>query len=513
MGGAAAISPPATRTGSSPLWWYSGAAAFSGVAIALTFPPVGWWWLAPVAYAPLLLVWRRSSPGQSALLGLISGTLATGITCSWMWYFGAVAFVPFILAMGTFPALVGYVLALIRPLGIRGPWIEAAVWIAAEGLLARFPFGGMPWMAAGTQLAPFTPARALAPWGGVLLAGFGLIALNGLVLDVLRSLHSRRLPELLLAGSGIVALTCVCLAAVLAWPRTPTAGPLRYALLQGNDLNRQLTSTEIDTNYLRESHFGLATELNGRYDLIVFPESALLGEDPESDILLRQRVIGLAQRYRSWVMVNVNEVVGDATYNTNRVYDPSGELVASYRKQHLVPFGEYLPFRWVRTIAPAVEQIGSGFESGSGNVTVPVAGHPLTTVICFENAFAPLVRDAVNQGAQGIVLSTNNRSYRRSGNSAQHIQLTQWRAAELGRPIVHAAISGISASVDANGRVQQRTRLFERTVLTGTFEARTGSTPYARWGDWVTLACALLTLGAVLAAVVGVGARAGRKAA
>ena len=106
----------------------------------------------------------------------------------------------------------------------------------------------------------------------------------------------------------------------------------------------------------------------------------------------------------------------------------------------------------------------------------------------------------MHDGAQVIVVSTNNRSYQRSANSAQHVAIGQMRAAETGRPVVQAAISGISAIIDANGVVHDHTELFERTVLEATVEATRGKTPYVRtasgsiWGSLLVLAgCVVVT--------------------
>lgn len=466
--------------------------------MAATFPPLGWWWLTPIAYVPLLWCWRTQRPGVAALAGAVFGLIGFGIVCSWMWYFGVVAFFPFLIGMAAFPAITGYVTALLRAHAVRGTFIEAAVWVTFEGLRTRIPFGGMPWATSGVALAPFTPMRALAPLGGVLLASFIVIALNGVLLDFGTALRSRvpalRKRGLRQGGIGIALSVGVVVLATITWPHTAAQGPMRYALLQGNDLNRRLTPSELADNYLLESHFALADSLQGNFDLIVFPESALGGVDPETDAGVRARVIALAKTHNSWVMLNTNEEDGTATYNTNRVYAPDGQLVASYRKQHLVPFGEYVPLDWLRTVFPQLAQVGSGFSPGEGSVTVPIANHPLTTVICFESAFSALVRDASANGAQGIVLSTNNRSYRRSANSAQHLQLSQWRAAELGRPMLHAAISGISAAINERGEVEQRSALFERTTLQGDMITRSGRTLYARLGDWVLAACLLTTL-------------------
>ncbi len=123
-------------------------------------------------------------------------------------------------------------------------------------------------------------------------------------------------------------------------------------------------------------------------------------------------------------------------------------------------------------------------------------------MICFESVFGYQIRPLVRDGAEVIVVSTNNRSYRRSANSAQHLAIGQIRAAETGRPVVQAAISGISALIDASGREHARTELFERTVLQGSVEATRGSTLYVRFGDWVVLGSLLALAGCGIAHVV-----------
>jgi apolipoprotein N-acyltransferase len=129
------------------------------------------------------------------------------------------------------------------------------------------------------------------------------------------------------------------------------------------------------------------------------------------------------------------------------------------------------------------------------------AGHPFGSVICFESAFAPLVRGYVRDGAELLVVSTNNRSYRRSGLAAQHVALSQMRAAETARPVLHASISGISAVVDPGGAVRTRTALFERAVTRGWVGTVTGDTPYVVLGDWVVAASGLILVAAAIAGV------------
>ncbi len=117
-------------------------------------------------------------------------------------------------------------------------------------------------------------------------------------------------------------------------------------------------------------------------------------------------------------------------------------------------------------------------------------------MICYESAYAPLVRAFIRDGAQALVITTSDRSYGQSGIPATHVATAQMRAAESGRPVVQAAISGESAVIDDTGRLQQHTSLFRQAVITATITTTTGQTPYVALGEWVLAACALALLAA-----------------
>jgi apolipoprotein N-acyltransferase len=216
---------------------------------------------------------------------------------------------------------------------------------------------------------------------------------------------------------------------------------------------------------------------------------------------LRQRIVDLAAKHDAVVLVNARyRAPNGRLYNANLAYGPDGRLLGVYAKQHLVPFGEFVPLRHELTFISDLRQIPYDFTAGNRRVLFNAGGRRFGTVICYESAYAPLVRDFVRDGAQALVVSTSDRSYGRSGIAATHVATGQMRAAETGRPVLHAALSGITAVIDADGRVRHSTSLFTSALTTGTVTTTTGETPFVRFGEWVLVGSALALLGAAVAA-------------
>jgi apolipoprotein N-acyltransferase len=461
------------------------------VLVGISFPPVDAGPLVLVALLPLLWVWRTATPGRAALAGFAFGVACFGIVLEWTRYFGAVAIAPLVLAEAAFVAGTGALVAAFVRRGYRSPWIVAAVWVVIEALRARFPLGGLPWGELGVALHDQPWARALASLGGVPLVTFVVVAVNGLLLEVVVAARRRRMRPLAFAA-GALGLIVVAVGVADLTRFQPTAtGEIRYALLQGNDQNRTLTAEEVGSDYLFRKHLDLAAGLEGDFDLIVFPESSL-ERDPTTNPDVRDALTRIAAEHDATVIANARVPDGEGgLFNANVGYSPSGEQQGIYAKQHLVPFGEYVPLRDQLSFIGELDQIPYDYVAGDRRVMYRAGGHPLGSVICFESAFAPIVSDYVRDGAEVLLVSTNNRSYRRSGLSAQHVALSQMRAAETGRPVLHASISGISAVVDPDGDVHSESELFVNRVTEGTIETTTGDTLYVALGDWVLLLCGL----------------------
>jgi apolipoprotein N-acyltransferase len=487
-------SPVSRRTRVRPSWLRLAAALGAGVLTGLCFPPVGLGPVVLVALVPLLWAWRGARPSHAALYGFAYGVAAYTVVVPWIRYFGYVAIVPLVIAMAVFVAAAGALVAAYARRGVASPFLTAAVWVVFEALRGRFPFGGFPWADLGVALHDVAAARALASVGGTLLVTFVIVAVNGLLLDLGLALRSHTTRPAVLAGVGVAGLLLAAVVADVTRFEPTTTGHLRVAMLQGDD--EQLPLAEQIDQPLTEKHFALADRLRGDYDLIVFPESAL-DTDPETDPVLRARLVALARKHHSSVLVNARTPGDDGQErNTNLLYTPDGKLAGTYSKQHLVPFGEYVPWRDALSWLPELRQVPYDFEPGHSRTLFHAGGHPFESVICFESAFGPLVRDAVRDGSQLIVVSTNNRSYQRSANSEQHLALGQMRAAETGRAVLQASVSGISAVIDPDGTVHHETGLFESRIVSVTVPTSTGETLYVRFGDWVVL------LGAIAMVVV-----------
>jgi len=332
---------------------------------------------------------------------------------------------------------------------------------------------------------------------------FAVVAVNGLLLDLGLVLSDRTsrgtVRATVLASVGLAGILVATVVVDVTRFEPTTTGLLRVALLQGDD--EQLPLAEQVDQPLTEKHFALADRLQGDYDLIVFPESSL-DSDPEQEPELRDRLVKLAQAHDAAVLVNARTPGDDGeSRNTNLLYTPAGKLQGTYSKQHLVPFGEYVPWRDGLSWLPALRQVPYDFQAGDRRTLFRAGGHRFESVICFESAFGPLVRDTVRDGAEFVVVSTNNRSYQRSANSEQHLALGQMRAAETGRALLQASVSGITAIIDPDGSAHHETGLFQSRIVSTSVPTSTGETLYVRFGDWVVLLSAIAMLAVTVVAI------------
>src|ERR1019366_203062 len=187
-------------------------------------------------------------------------------------------------------------------------------------------------------------------------------------------------------------------------------------------------------------------------------------------------------------------------FNSAFLVGPDGAVGGVYRKIHLVPFGEYVPLqRLLFFAAPLTEQVGT-FTAGTTANLLPVQGHPVSVSICYEVVYPALVRQFVTGGSELLTTITNDAWFGPTSAPYQHFEQASMRAIEEGRYMVRAANTGISGIVDPYGRVLARTGVYEPAVLVGEARFLRTSTFYARHGDVLAFAAAVLTALLLLAA-------------
>jgi apolipoprotein N-acyltransferase len=188
--------------------------------------------------------------------------------------------------------------------------------------------------------------------------------------------------------------------------------------------------------------------------------------------------------------------------NTGIVWDPATGPGETYIKRHLVPFGEYVPFRsLLERGVTRFDRVPEDFAAGDDVGVLDVGPARLGDVICFEVAYDDVVRDTVTHGGEAIVVQTNNATYGHTGQTEQQLAISQLRAVEHGRAVLIAATSGISALVRPDGTIVDRSAEFTRDVIVGEAPLRTARTVADQVGEvpeWLLAAVGVVALALAL---------------
>jgi apolipoprotein N-acyltransferase len=288
-------------------------------------------------------------------------------------------------------------------------------------------------------------------------------------------------------------------AAILVQPAIPIQDGAMWTKEYFQSTLRDLTATSLHP----------AGEKAGqRYDFVVWPESP--SPFYTNDPLFRDAVSELARQSGPWVVAGSIGVTpamhsggeGSQIFNSAALVSPQGEWVGRYDKVHLVPFGEYLPFPQLFAFAGGLTKEVGEFQRGASRTPLDAGGERLGMFICYESIFPDEVRLGPLQGAEVLVNISNDGWYGDSGAWKQHLQQTQMRAIENGRWLLSATNTGMTASIDPDGRIVAATPRKARTALAAPYALSSGTTFYTRHGDWFAYLCAIISAGALLARFV-----------
>jgi apolipoprotein N-acyltransferase len=505
-------SVPGTRPAGSPAspWSRGAAAVAAGALSALAFPAPSLWWLAYVSLVPWMLLVRSAPTGRRAALDGWLGGLGFMIAVHhWLMPSLHVFIVLLAALLGMLWAPWGW---LVRSLLGGTPSARRAVvalavlpsgWLMIE--LARSWEGlGGPWGLLGASQWEVSPALRLASVGGVWLVSLLVVAVNT-ALTLLVSVASARAA----ATAGLVGCA-LTVGAVWAWAPAPApSGRARIAVVQPGVI---AGADSVERRFARGE--ALTRTLAGqRLELVVWGESSV-GVDLRARPDLAARLAVLSRAVGAEILVNVDARSTDTSgragvFKRGVLVGPDGPTGDTYDKMRLVPFGEYVPARaalgWASSVGRAA---GEDRVRGTRQVVMTLPGQGtgglrFGPLICFETAFPDMSRHLVRDGAQVLVAQSATSSFQRSWAPGQHASLAALRAAETGRPMVHATLTGISAAFGPDGRrVGGEIGTDRSTAAVFDLPLAGGTTPYVRFGDWAVYAA--LTVLAVTGAAAGV---------
>ncbi|WP_059019602.1 apolipoprotein N-acyltransferase [Mycobacterium sp. M26] len=504
------------------------ATATAGLAMCISFPPIGWWWSAVLSFVLLtwVLVHPRTTVAGGFGYGLLFG-LAFYIPLL-PWISGLVGPIPWLALaalQALFCAVFGMFAVVVRTLPGWPVWL-ALVWSLQEWLKSSVPFGGFPWgvVGFGQTQGPFLP---LVQLGGVPLLSFGIAlvgtSLCALGIEIVRwwqhsgsgKKHQTPSPVAVLVPG--LCITAVLLTTALAAPQVRRAGAgneptVTVAAVQGNvprlglEFNEQRRA--VLDNHVRET-VQLAEDVRAglvpQPQFVVWPENSsdidpLTNPDAAQQISVAVQAIG-APILVGTVLARPEWTPENPTAsNTVVVWDPVSGPGERHDKQIIQPFGEYLPWRsFFKHLSSYADRAGY-FVPGTGDGVVHAAGVPIGVATCWEVIFDRALRESVRNGAQVLTVPTNNATFDQN-MSEQQLAFARARAVEHDRYVIVAGTTGISAVIAPDGSEIARTQFFSPAYLDVPIRLKTTETPATRWGplvQWVLVGAAVAVIGAAI---------------
>lgn len=480
-------------------WKWEILAPLFGVILTLAFAPYDFGYFALVSLVFFYSFCLKSSPARAALRGYLFGLGLFGFGIWWVYVsihdFGGgdpissgLLTLLLVTLWSVFPALTALLSSQVMVM--TGVWFRilavALIWVAVEYFRGYWLLNGFPWLQiAYSQLN--TPLAGYAPIVGVYGIGF-FLAISAIVLV---EIWRKKLAPL----HGLILLAAIWgngwFLQDVQW--TQAAGqPIKVTLVQGNIDQSQKWQSDQQLNTL--NLYQQLTEQHWDSDVIIWPETAIPAFLEDVKEFYLEPLAKIARDKGVDLVVSLpSSGVGNTYYNSVLSLT---EMNSLYHKNHLLPFGEYLPLQPLSGWVLDQLQIPLG-DFAAGNDRQPLlkaGGHAFVTTICYEDVFAELVNRQVDKAAY-LVNVTNDAWFGDTSQPHQHMQMAQMRALETGRYLLRATNTGLTGFVTPNGKISKQAPLFTTTTLTDSITPMMGITPYVHLGDpWIFAGMFSLTL-------------------
>ncbi len=471
-------------------------ALLAGMALPLAFAPFHYYPIAVISIMVLFLSWQGVTAKQAALRGYIFGLGLFGVGVSWVYVaihdFGGAGVILAALLTAVFVAFLAIFIAAIAwgSNKLTGSAISSwdymlllpVAWLIFEWFKTVF-LTGFPWLELGISQID-GPLRGYTPIIGVLGVSLLVAFSAGILAEVWQSRRWGLLSVFFAIWLGGYSLNAA------VWTQ-PIDDEIKVSIIQGNV--PQAIKWDPEQLYKTMALYQARTEQHWDSDLIVWPENAIPVFYHQAKTLFFDPLSELAKQNNTDLLIGlpVKEIDSGHYFNSMMSLGSSQQF---YYKHRLVPFGEFVPFEWLRGLIAFFDLPMSSFQPGPASQSLfEVTGQKIGVSICYEDVFSSTILAALPE-ATLLVNASNNAWYGDSLAPHQHLQISQNRALETGRPIIRATTNGISAFIDERGNIQATTKQFEEQVLTGMVQPRQGNTPYVTWGQWTVLLLALFML-------------------
>lgn len=477
----------------------------SGLLLILSFPKFGSGILAWVSLIPLFFALTDVTPRKGFKIGFLAGLVAYIGILYWIAvvvvqygylpiYVGISVLLLLAAYLSLYTAIFSAGIVFLRGKGIPLCLSAPIIWTILEYFRSHL-LSGFPWenLAYSQYLHP--NIIQIADVTGLYGVSFVLVLTNAVLFDLLQRRLSRRSLYAEVLALAVILMTIYGYGHIRyknIGSLLESASEMKVSLIQGNIDQNIKWDAQYQTQTI-DIYRSLSLEaVLPEGGLIVWPETAAPFYFQRQD-MMHASVVDIAKKTKSALLFGSPSYVqeGGNTYYKNSAFllGEDGKVKGQYDKVHLVPYGEYVPFRrYFPFIGKLVTGVGD-FRQGQGFYPLEMDGHRLGVLICYEGIFPEAARDYKLKGADFLVNITNDAWFGKTSAPYQHLSMTVFRAVENRLSLVRAANTGISAIIDPRGNIITQTGLFERTALKGTIKIVGVKSYYAAYGDVFVYGC------------------------
>jgi apolipoprotein N-acyltransferase len=475
----------------------------AGCALTLAFSPTHLYVLLPAAVATFFVVTDGLPARRAWLPGLAFGGAFQVTLLFWLHVVGTVPWLGLAATQTLWYGVLAAAVVPLRRLRWSPVWLGVA-WVAMEAIRTTWPAGGMPWGRLAYAVVDTPVAQAL-PYVGATGLSLLLAVSGSLLAAAYRGRRQWPRPRAVVGGIAVLALGAVPL---LAPYSAAEVGSVDVAAVQGNvpgDGTDVLSHYRRITEMHQEETLRLARDIgSGRAvkpDFVVWPENST-AIDPFADQQMRDDIEESVDAVDAPLLAGV-VVDGGPKHVLNQgiVFDPVTGAGDRYTKWHPVPFGEYIPWRWLfGSHLAQLNQIPRDMVRGTRTEPLDISGTRVADAICFDVAYDDGLYAQLSRGGQLIVVQTSNAMFIHTDQIDQQFAISRLRALETHRYVVVAAINGLTGVIAPDGSVLTTVPSRVQAYVDARVGLVDAVTPAVRIGPWLGRGCvALVVLGWLLA--------------